>query len=308
MGLRTFLGLKKAPHNEGIAVSRPPMAKTAQATSSSASNDEGIAVPRPSTLPTRSAPPRSGGASPTWRDDHLIDVDGVLFDSDIRTYDKRTTDEKIVLLKTRNMLDRYAEIFAANDIKRILEFGTWEGGSPIYFAATTTAEKIVGIDLRGATEEILFHASSYKDRLSLYYRTSQSDGPVVRKIIAEEFSGPLDLVIDDASHMYEHTKRSFEIAFPYLRPGGLYIIEDWNWAHYESDRVDLQFERQPAVTNLAFELAMAVGSYSAVESVDVTSWALIIRKRDKITDLPTDGSFTLDSLVRLRPHRSFSKL
>jgi hypothetical protein len=39
----------------------------------------------------------------------------------------------------------------------------------------------------------------------------------------------VDLVIDDASHLYPFTKGSFETLFPRLRPGGLYIIEDWSW-------------------------------------------------------------------------------
>ena len=38
---------------------------------------------------------------------------------------------------------------------------------------------------------------------------------------------PLDLVIDDASHLYGPTMASFEVLFPRLRPGGLYVIEDW---------------------------------------------------------------------------------
>ena len=38
--------------------------------------------------------------------------------------------------------------------------------------------------------------------------------------IDQEFAGePIDLVIDDASHYYEHSRRSFEIVFPRLREG-----------------------------------------------------------------------------------------
>jgi hypothetical protein len=50
--------------------------------------------------------------------------------------------------------------------------------------------------------------------------------------VAHEFSAPLDLVIDDASHIYGPTKASFQALFPLLRPGGLYLIEDWAWAHW----------------------------------------------------------------------------
>lgn len=38
--------------------------------------------------------------------------------------------------------------------------------------------------------------------------------------------GPFDLVIDDGSHFTHHQKKSFLAFFNYLKPGGIYIIED----------------------------------------------------------------------------------
>ena len=35
-------------------------------------------------------------------------------------------------------------------------------------------------------------------------------------------------MIDDASHLYNETSASFNVLFPRLRPGGLYVIEDWS--------------------------------------------------------------------------------
>jgi len=37
----------------------------------------------------------------------------------------------------------------------------------------------------------------------------------------------LDVVIDDASHLYTPSLATFEVLFPRLRPGGLYFLEDW---------------------------------------------------------------------------------
>src|SRR4029077_11377083 len=47
------------------------------------------------------------------------------------------------------------------------------------------------------------------------------------EIVHDCFNGSIDVVIDDASHLYGPTRRSFEILFPLLKPGGAYIIEDW---------------------------------------------------------------------------------
>ena len=46
---------------------------------------------------------------------------------------------------------------------------------------------------------------------------------------------PVDLVIDDASHRYPETVASFEVLFPRLRTGGLYVIEDWTAEHRLGD-------------------------------------------------------------------------
>ena len=75
---------------------------------------------------------------------------------------------------------------------------------------------------------------------------------------------PLDLIIDDASHEYENSKVCFQELFGYLRPGGKYVIEDWGWLHWPGEEwqtAKSHFWNQPAMTNLVFELVMALGSH-----------------------------------------------
>jgi hypothetical protein len=43
-------------------------------------------------------------------------------------------------------------------------------------------------------------------------------------------------VIDDASHLLDPTRASFNVPFPLVRPGGVYVIEDWS--------LDLILDRQ----------------------------------------------------------------
>jgi hypothetical protein len=70
-------------------------------------------------------------------------------------------------------------------------------------------------------------------RIRSYYGVSQTDKAQIDRIARDEFGDtPLDVIIDDASHLYGNTRRTFEMAFPYLRPGGTYVIEDWGWAHW----------------------------------------------------------------------------
>jgi hypothetical protein len=44
--------------------------------------------------------------------------------------------------------------------------------------------------------------------------------------------GPFDIIIDDGSHVNEHVKTSFRCLFPFVRLGGLYVVEDSQTAYW----------------------------------------------------------------------------
>ncbi|MGW4438717.1 hypothetical protein ACWELO_23665 [Streptomyces sp. NPDC004596] len=58
----------------------------------------------------------------------------------------------------------------------------------------------------------------------------QGDAAGLREL-AERY-GPFDIVIDDGSHENEHVRISFDVLFPHVRPGGLYVIEDLQTAYW----------------------------------------------------------------------------
>lgn len=76
--------------------------------------------------------------------------------------------------------------------------------------------KVIGFDL---------HA---KPRLyvpgTIIYQGSQDDETFIQWMVQQE--GQPDVFIDDASHINALTIRTFEIMFPHVKPGGIYIIED----------------------------------------------------------------------------------
>jgi hypothetical protein len=62
-----------------------------------------------------------------------------------------------------------------------------------------------------------------EDRITSY-QGSQTNARLLRRIV-KRFGAPT-VVIDDGSHRPPHVIRSFEILFPLLADGGLYVIED----------------------------------------------------------------------------------
>jgi len=45
--------------------------------------------------------------------------------------------------------------------------------------------------------------------------------------------GPFDVIIDDGSHLTAHQIRSFEVLFPLMPDGGIYIIEDTETSYWK---------------------------------------------------------------------------
>jgi hypothetical protein len=62
------------------------------------------------------------------------------------------------------------------------------------------------------------------------FRGSQDDPIFLRDVCAER--GPFDIIIDDGSHVPKQVAASFNILFPSLIDGGIYVIEDMQTAFW----------------------------------------------------------------------------
>ena len=197
------------------------------------------------------------------------------------------------LKKPKGLLETYVQVLDGGEWSNVLELGLNHGGSAAFFAALLKPDRLVSVDISGPVRRFdEFRASRpIGSRIAAKYQTSQADEGALRCILAEEFSGPLDLVLDDASHDYELTRASFEILFPAIRPGGCYALEDWQWAHAPGfwDRSD-----RPALSNLLFQLLMlAAGRPDLIAKVEVYQGTAFIWRGDAPT---SDDRIDLDGL------------
>lgn len=180
-----------------------------------------------------------------------------------RAEDLRATDH-FTFYKLKSIVDDYEQFFTDVGAPRgtMLEIGMWDGGSIAFWQEVLEPARSIGIDLMDRSDGAYFRqylAERPDTRIETHWNVNQADRARLHGILHDV--DDLDLVFDDASHLYEPSRASFEAVFPMLRPGGWYVIEDWAWSHwpdYQGPRAKWADER--ALSDLARELVSVVGS------------------------------------------------
>ena len=107
--------------------------------------------------------------------------------------------------------------FRGTDV-RFLEIGVGQGGSQQmwreYFGADAS---ILCMDIRDFSDRV-------NPAFSKFYQGDQTDAAALQRILDE--NGPLDIVLDDGSHMSRHIIGTFEYLYPRMSPSGVYMVED----------------------------------------------------------------------------------
>ena len=116
-----------------------------------------------------------------------------------------------------------AEIAAPAPV--ILEMGVHRGDSLEMLADYFPDALVVGVDAEAP--ERVFSTSRIK-----VYEGLQDDPALYARIAAENGISVFDLIIDDCAHIGSIAAASFQILFPKLKGGGLYIIEDWGAGYW----------------------------------------------------------------------------
>lgn len=192
----------------------------------------------------------------------------------------KTSETEIVVLKPGPMVLEYREL--TPDAKRIVEVGIFQGGSALLLADMFPDAKILGVDWARGNPAIAHHIQrlGYSDRMRLHFGVSQDDPVMIPRLIDEAFQGGApDLVIDDASHNYGFTTRCFDLLFPRLAVGGVYVIEDWGWSYWPS------FQPAPSLaeggiplSDMVHELVAATAIFGTISIEKIRGSTMAIRK------------------------------
>lgn len=126
-------------------------------------------------------------------------------------------------------MEVYAEYFAPFRKKpiRFLEIGIFEGDSVKLWESYFINAELHFIDVTDSNIK-------YFSNRSHYHFLDQGNSSSLVKF-ADNIKGQFDIIIDDGGHTMRQQITSFKALFPYIKSGGLYIIEDLHtsyWSQY----------------------------------------------------------------------------
>jgi hypothetical protein len=77
----------------------------------------------------------------------------------------------------------------------------------------------------------IYDKSFHKEKRINIFRGDQTDETFLGNVI-DEISSP-DIIIDDGSHQNDHVIKTFNILFPFLKIGGIYVVEDVQTSYWK---------------------------------------------------------------------------
>lgn len=229
----------------------------------------------------------------------------------------------LTMQKNRVQVQRYLELSTHFSPEAIVELGIRQGGSTALLHALYQPDALVAIELEPEPAPALsayIEANGLKSTIKPHYGVNQADREAVLSIMEDELHGKhIDLVIDDASHLLFETRVSFETLFPLLKPGGLYVIEDWNCDHLLADGIEAisadpthpkhaevvdaikrkknnDSKPEPRLVRLPLELVLIrASSRDIIREITIVDNWLIIQRGSEPADAQT---FRIDDLVK----------
>jgi hypothetical protein len=168
--------------------------------------------------------------------------------------------------------------------RKMLEIGVSKGGSLGLWRKFHGDEALIfGIDIN---PDCLAYDGDYAS-----VRIGSQDDPQFLRSVASEMGG-IDVVLNDGSHVASHQRTSFNVLFPLLSEGCLYIIEDMHPAYWAGFEGGLK-RRGTAVEFLKDKIGQilmhyqnnglnTVESMPSIESIQFLDSIAVVRKRKQL--------------------------
>ena len=165
--------------------------------------------------------------SPVKSDTPNVVVNSLLDDLAIAHKSDKSSRFHNYAVKYDKILSPYREAFSS-----VLEIGVAQGQSIRMWTDYFTKATIHGADISKASETCV----DYSDRIKFHLLDQRIEAQLKN---LEQFS-PFDLIIDDGNHFWMEQILTFKTLFPYIRKGGIYIVEDTTtsyWNEYKNNPI-----------------------------------------------------------------------
>jgi hypothetical protein len=127
-----------------------------------------------------------------------------------------------------NYCEKYEKWLPFNRLEplTILEIGVLHGDSLSTWREYFPNATIVGIDIEPSCKQY-----ENLDK-KVFVEIGSQDDPEFLKTVAQKW-GPFDMILDDGSHINRHVIISFNNLIDYVKPEGVYVIEDTCTSYWE---------------------------------------------------------------------------
>lgn len=127
-------------------------------------------------------------------------------------------------------------------VKNVLEVGLAQGQSILAWREIFISAHIVGIDIEPCSVE-------RGPRLEIHQGDQRDEHALLRAVNGRKF----DLIVEDASHIFDNSLRTLFFLWPHVAPGGLYVIEELQDVNGHLDNLSLFKNCQSIATKSPFD-------------------------------------------------------
>jgi hypothetical protein len=201
---------------------------------------------------------------------------------------------EFILMKDRANVLAYVDNLFASPTSDFLELGIMKGGSCGFFEVLYKPQNHMALDVyrqgHDGMDELKTAVAADGRRFKACFDLSQADIPRILsewRALSGQSEPEFDVIVDDASHSYGLSLASFNGLFPHVRSGGVYVIEDWGWAHWPGPWQEPSHgeHANPALSNLPICCVIATtGGGGIISKVTMTpNQAFVFRGNSAIT-------------------------
>lgn len=122
--------------------------------------------------------------------------------------------------------------YVRNRVKLMMEVGIADGSSLLAWSEVFPNARCVGLDIHWADK-----LNTLGDKIEFHLGDQRKREDCERAAGGRLF----DFIVEDATHKLENTLLTLFWLWPFVRPGGLYVVEEWDGVDGDRERIRALF-------------------------------------------------------------------